>query len=95
MTYLDDDAALIRQNVPPDTEVPDDSDRLFRLYAIVLRAKGLNATAADVHNAWAAWQQELDPDHDALLPYDDLSPDVQAEDRPFLAAIHAAARHGR
>ena len=93
MTYLDDLAHHIRRHVPPGTSVPDSADRLFVLYAVVLRAKGATATASDVHDAWSAWTQECNPGHDALQPYDSLSPDVQAEDAPFLAAIKAAAQH--
>ena len=91
MTYLDDDADLIKASLPSGTSVPDDSDRLFRLYAVLLRTKRMRTTATDVHDAWTAWQQELDPEHEALKPYRQLPPDVQAEDEPFLAAIHEAA----
>ena len=91
MTYLHDLAHRIREHLPPGTSVPDDADRLFVLYAVILRAKGTNVTASDVHDAWAAWMQEQDLTHDALQPYNDLPPDVQAEDAPFLAAIKATA----
>jgi hypothetical protein len=91
MTYLQDLANRIREHLPPGTSVPDDADRLFVLYAVLLRAKGVGVTAADVHDAWAAWMQERDPNHDALQPYDDLQPEVQNEDAPFLQAIKSAA----
>jgi hypothetical protein len=71
--------------------VPDDADRLFVLYAIRLCAKGPDVTASDVHDAWTAWMQEQDPDHEAQRPYDDLPPEVQAGDTPFLTAIREAA----
>jgi hypothetical protein len=92
MTYLDDLADRIRGCLPVGTSVPDGADRLFVLYAIILRAKGTDVTASDVHDAWAAWMLEQDPAHNALRPYDDLAPSVQAEDAPFLQAIKAAAQ---
>ncbi|MGY1632941.1 hypothetical protein ACI784_14660 [Geodermatophilus sp. SYSU D01186] len=92
MTYLDDLADRIRGCLPAGTSVPEGAGRLFILYAVVLRAKGTDVTASDVHDAWAAWMQEQDPHHDALRPYDDLAPSVQAEDGPFLEAIRAAAQ---
>lgn len=91
MTYLDEDAERIRRHLPDSVDIPENSDRLFLLYAVVLRAKGTAATASDVHDAWTAWQQDIQPDHEALRPYQDLPADVQAEDQPFLTAIHAAA----
>lgn len=94
MTYLDNLADRIRSCLPAGTSVPDDADRLFLLYAVILRAKGSDVTASDVHDAWAAWMQEQDPGHDALRPYDDLAPSVQAEDAPFLQAIRDAAQQG-
>ena len=87
MTYLDEEAARIRRHLPPGTSVPDGGERLFRLYAVLLRAKGKAVTAQDVHDVWSAWMQEEDPEHEAIQPYDDLAPDVQAEDQPFLTAI--------
>ena len=32
-----------------------------------------------------------EPDHESIRPFDQLSPKVQAEDAPFLAAIRRAA----
>lgn len=93
MTYLDDLALRIREHLPPGTSVPENADRLFVLYAVILRVKGAAVTASDVHDAWSAWMQEHDPSHDALRPYEALSPEVQAEDAPFLKAIQAAGQH--
>ena len=81
--------------MPTDAEVHIGILRAFDVPVSRLLPRGCpgpRATAADVHNAWSAWQQELDADRDALLPYDDLPTDVQAEDAPFLRAIQAAAR---
>lgn len=92
MTYLSDDAALIRVNLPPEARPPSDADALFLMYAVLMRAKGEEVTASDVHDAWAAWQQSLDPDHPALIPFRELSPSVQDADTPYVRAIHAATR---
>ncbi|WP_042416589.1 DUF7701 domain-containing protein [Streptacidiphilus anmyonensis] len=92
MTYLSDDAALIRGNLPASAQPPSDADALFLLYAVLMRAKGEQVTASDVHDAWAAWQQSLNPEHPALVPFRELAPAVQDEDEPYVAAIHAATR---
>ncbi|MEU6867519.1 hypothetical protein ABZ924_30495 [Streptomyces sp. NPDC046876] len=92
MTYLDPLADLIRTCLPPDAEPPDDSAALFRMYAVLLRAKGEEVTDEDVHDAWAAWMQTVNSAHEALIPFDDLDPETRAFDAPYAEAIRAAAR---
>ncbi|MEV3905530.1 hypothetical protein AB0K11_24700 [Mycobacterium sp. NPDC050551] len=92
MTYLDSDASLIKSALPSDVEVPQDADYLFVLYAVLMRAKGEAVRLADVHDAWTAWKLLTSASHESLVPFDQLEPDVQAEDQPFLEAIHAAAK---
>jgi hypothetical protein len=89
--YLDDVAATIRSYVPNDRLPDADSSDLFRLYAILLRAKGANVTQSDVHDAWSAWKAMHDDEHTSLIAYDKLSEDVRAEDRVFATAIQKAA----
>jgi hypothetical protein len=90
MTYIDELAARIRAEVARDVGVPDDSDGLFRLYALLARAKGAAVTARDVHDAWVIWMQGQDEDHDALVPFEELDRETQAEDSPFVLAIRSA-----
>lgn len=92
MSYLDTDAELIRSCLPTGTGIPEDSDVLFVLYAVLMRAKGEGTQASDVHDAWSAWMSRSEPEHESIRPYDELSPSVQEEDAPFLTAIHSAAR---
>lgn len=92
MSYLDADAELIRSCLPAGTGVPEDSDDLFILYAVLARAKGESTQAADVHDAWSAWMSRSLPDHESIRPYDQLPSSVQSEDTPFLIAIRSAAR---
>lgn len=92
MSYLDADAELIRSCVPTGTAVPEDSDDLFILYAVLMRAKGKGTQPADVHDAWSAWMSRSEPDHESIRPYDQLALSVQEEDAPFLTAIRSAAR---
>lgn len=89
--YLHEIAAKIRANVPADKLPSGESDALFLLYAVLLRAKGRDVTHSDVHDAWSAWMCTRDGTHESLVPYDTLSDDIQAEDRTFTAAIHQAA----
>lgn len=92
MTYLDSLADLIRSHLPSDARPPSDSDHLFRLYAVLLRAKGEQVCDEDVHDAWSAWMQTVNSSHDALVPFAELPPETRAMDTPYTEAIRAAAR---
>ncbi|WP_433622063.1 DUF7701 domain-containing protein [Nocardia sp. CA-120079] len=91
MTYLGEIAHRIRNNLPIDATPPTDSDFLFLIYAVLVRAKGELTTLEDVHDAWAAWMQTVKSDHDALVPFKDLARTVQDEDIPYLEAIRRTA----
>ncbi len=91
MSYLDALAADIEREVPAEILPAQDTKLLFRLYALLLLAKGAAVTAPDVHNAWAVWMQETDPGHHAIRPFDELGPAAQASDEPFAAAIRSVA----
>lgn len=85
--YLDKIAAGIRKHLPKNSLPDGDSDQLLLTYAVLLRAKGVAVTCSDVHDAWAAWMAQENPDHDALLEYDKLSIEVKKEDEIFVEAI--------
>ena len=91
MNYLDDVANRIRSAVPPGDLPHDDTRNLFRLYALLMLAKGDKVDAEDVHNAWVAWMAEREPDHESLLPFADLPADVAAQDAPYVEAIRLVA----
>ena len=94
MNYLDDIASRIRAAVSP-SDLPDDDTRdLFRLYALLMLAKGTGVDAADVHNAWVAWMAGREPTHQALLPFDALPAEVAAQDAPYVEAIRLVASKG-
>jgi len=90
-TYLDDDAAAIKSALDPGTEPPPNSDYLFVLYAVLMRAKGQDVSHSDVHDAWAAWMQLTAPEHDAIKPFSQLDQKVQLEDEPYVTAIRKVA----
>jgi hypothetical protein len=91
-SYLSEDAKLIRSELPEDVRPPADSDGLFTLYAVLMRAKGENVTPSDVHDAWAAWISCTEGQHKSLVPFESLSPETQQEDYPYVDAIRRAAR---
>lgn len=91
MTYIKELADKIYDLIPPDVlPEADNIDELMLIYAVLALSKGRAVTNEDVHNAWAAWTSFNDPDHRSITPYDELEPDVQAQDTPFTDAIKSA-----
>jgi hypothetical protein len=91
-SYLAEDAALIRSELPEGVQPPENSDALFMLYAVLMRVKGEKVTPSDVHDAWAAWISGTEGQHKSLVPFESLDPETQQEDYPYVEAIHRAAR---
>ena len=89
--YIDEVATAIRAAVPPEVLPEGDASGLFRLYAVLLLAKGEGVERADVHNAWVAWMAERDSDHEALVPFAELDTATQEEDSPYVLAIRRVA----
>jgi len=71
--------------------VPDDSDELFLLYAVLARVAGTHVTNEDVHDAWVAWMASRGKHHGSMVPFDELPAHVRDEDAPFADAIRSAA----
>lgn len=90
--YLDDIAQQIAGELDAGA-LPDDEgvEQLLRAYAVLARVKGTSITAEDIHDAWAAWMAERDPDHEALRPFAELDAATRHEDDPFVAAVRTVA----
>jgi hypothetical protein len=92
MTYIDELARAIRSKVDPAILPKSDTNRLFRVYAVLALAKGAEVTPEDVHDAWAAWECDRKPQSPSIVPFDRLAPEVQCMDEPFVEAIRQVAR---
>lgn len=91
-SYLDKIAAEIWRTAEPDSVLSDEDLPLYRIYAVLLLAKGLDVVAEDVHNAWVAWACEHDAESRSLLPFKELSLRTQSKDQPYLDAIHQVSK---
>ena len=89
--YIEALASHIRAKIDPSKLPREGLDQLFASYALLALSKGKEVTNEDVHDAWSAWATEYSPDSDALVPFDQLTPEVQAEDTIFRDAIRAVA----
>jgi hypothetical protein len=87
-------AAEIEAEVDPALIPRGDITWLWRIYAVLIRAKGIHLQASDVHDVWTAWAFSERPGWGALLPIEELDPSAQAKDEPYVAALRrVAARH--
>lgn len=65
---------------------------LLDLYTLLVLTKGLNTTEIDVHDAWSVWCNKNNGGHFSLIPFDELSPEVQAKDSEYCDAIVSTAK---
>lgn len=59
---------------------------------MLVLVKGEATSATDVHDAWAAWKAERDPQNENIRPFAELDEHLRAADEPFAAAIREVAR---
>lgn len=87
--YIDNLAVRIHKNADDGYPI-DGTEPLYRIYAVLALAKGTATTLRDVHDAWSAWRSATNPEHKSLVPFEDLSEEVQELDRKYMNAIHNA-----
>jgi hypothetical protein len=85
--YIEILARRIRASIPSSRLPDDNTNALFRIYAVLAIAKDGRVKSEDVHNAWVAWMLGIEPKHDALIPFDELPPEVKKQDEPYVKAI--------
>lgn len=86
MTYVEQALKVLNRTCPGlDPE-------LARLYALLALTRGTRTSLQDVHDAWAVWRNNTQPDHPSLVPFDQLAPEAQELDRAYMDAIHHTAR---
>ncbi len=89
--YLEKIAERIRFHIPADRMPDENTKDLLLLYAVLLRAKGPDVTESDIHDAWSAWIATRGEDHESLVTYEDLPPEVRDQDSVFASAVRKAA----
>lgn len=83
MTYIDTTRTVL------EARLPGEDDALFDLYALLVLVKGEEVTLEDVHDAWAVWRSRTAPDHQSIVPFDQLTLSVQKLDQAYADAIAA------
>ena len=65
---------------------------LLDLYVLLAFTLGDRVELIDVHDAWAIWKNKSMPDHRSLIPFNELSVEVQNLDNKYCEAIKTVAR---
>ena len=81
MTYIDEARELLEK------ELPGQDDALLDLYLLLVLSQGAFVTLEDVHDAWAIWRSRTRPDHKSIIPFNDLTEEIQELDRKYMDAI--------
>lgn len=64
---------------------------LLDLYVNLALSTGVETSLENVHDAWAIWKNRIDSEHKSLLPFHELSFEVQELDRKYAEAIRSTA----
>ena len=70
----------------------DVENDLLDLYTLLVFTKGIDCELIDVHDAWAIWRNNSNPSHKSLIPFSELTPEVQELDREYAEAIQQTAQ---
>ncbi|AXH66939.1 hypothetical protein SEA_STARPLATINUM_235 [Streptomyces phage StarPlatinum] len=62
-------------------------NELMDLYTLLVLVKGEETTLKDVHDAWAIWKNRIRPDHHSIIPFEELTEEVQQLDKKYADAI--------
>jgi len=89
-TYIDEIAKRIEASLDSKDRPKSNGHELYRLYALLALVKGRDVSLSDVHNAWSVWISASQPEHPALIPFEDLNEEQRMQDAPYAAAIRSA-----
>jgi hypothetical protein len=73
-------------------QIPDTAEELLDLYTLLTFVKGSAVTLEDVHDAWSVWRSRTNPNHKSLIPFGELTPEVQQLDQKYADAIIQTAQ---
>ncbi len=76
MNYIQKAQKELAKKIKVDKELLD-------LYTLLFFVKGKDCTLENIHDAWSVWKNNSAPDHKSLVPFDELSEEVQDLDKKY------------
>lgn len=86
MNYVQKAEELLKERMPAIDSA------LLPLYTLLVFTQGENVTREHVHDAWACWRNQTNPDHKSLIPFDQLTPEIQDLDQRYTDFIAEVAQ---
>lgn len=65
---------------------------MLEVYGLLVLTVGVNCTNKHVHDAWSIWQNKTQPEHRSLIPFEELTKEVQELDNLYRKAIIKVAK---
>jgi hypothetical protein len=90
VTYVQEVRERLKVALP---ELREERNRvLLDLYALLVLVRGEWTTPKQVHDAWSFHASRTRPDHPAIVPFGELSSEVQDLDVSYAVAIRNVAK---
>ena len=83
MNYIE----KIKQELDKELNMGEAYKGLLDVYALLVLTKGKECTNKNVHDAWSIWQNNIDKKHRSLIPFHELTKEVQDLDIKYRDAI--------
>lgn len=88
MNYIDN----IKSKLQEKFEFSGEYIGLLDEYSLLVATVGENCTNENVHDAWSVWQNRTNSIHRSLIPYSELTKEVQDLDTQYKEVIIAVSR---
>jgi hypothetical protein len=70
---------------------PNMDSEMLDVYALLVLVRGEDTSLKDVHDAWSVWKNNIRPDHKSLIPFEELTLEVQNLDEKYAKSIRIVA----
>ena len=84
MNYIE----RIKENLEEELHMEGSKyEGLLDVYALLVFTVGEDCTQKHIHDAWSIWQSRTQPKHRSLIPFEELTKEVQDLDEPYRQAV--------
>ena len=87
--YMLKRAAILKEEL--NQELPEVLFSCYLDLACVSASTGVPITNEAIHDAWSIWKNTVDNTHKSIIPYNQLSIEIQELDTPYTDAVNRAA----